>query len=130
MNLERLEGKAATEIFPERIDLVEVLTMVRDEYSPMFSETGQIVAFPDEKRFYVAFDRDGLLQIVHNVFSNFWKYAGKGSHLSIRFSHSKNDTVISFADDGPGVPEEEVPFLREKFYQAEKSRTHEPGRGS
>ena len=128
MNLERLEGKAATEISPEKLDLVDVLVRVRDEYAPMFSETRQIVAFPDEKRFHIVFDRDGLLQIVHNVFSNFRKYAGKGSHLSIRFAHTKNDTVITFTDDGPGVPESEVPFLREKFYQAEKSRTNEPGR--
>lgn len=130
MHLERLEGKVATEISPEKIDLVEVLARVREEYSPMLSETGQIVAFPDEKRFYITFDRDGLLQIVHNVFSNFRKYAGRGTHLSVRFSHSKNDTVITFFDDGLGVPEKEVPFLREKFYQAEKSRTNEPGRGS
>lgn len=130
MKMERLEGKGSAEIDPEKIDLVDVLQNVRDEYSPMFSETRQIVAFADEKRFFITFDRDGLLQIVHNVFSNFRKYAGKGTHLSIRFFHSKNDTVIIFADDGPGVPDTEVPFLREKFYQAEKSRTNEPGRGS
>lgn len=130
MKLERLEGKDVTEISPEKIDLTELLSSVREEYSPMFAETRQIVAFPDDKRFYVTFDRDGLLQIVHNVFSNFRKYAGKDTHLSIRFFHTKNDTVISFTDDGPGVPDDEVPFLREKFYQAEKSRTNEPDRGS
>lgn len=130
MRMERLEGKGAAEIFPEKIDLVDVLQKTRDEYSPMFSETRQVVSFADEKRFHLTFDRDGLLQIVHNVFSNFRKYAGKGSRLSIRFFHTKNDTVIVFSDDGPGVPESEVPFLREKFYQSEKSRTNEPGRGS
>ncbi|MDQ1344213.1 MAG: Histidine kinase protein [Patescibacteria group bacterium] len=130
MKLERLEGKGITEIRPERIDLVETFERVRDEYLPMFAGTRQIVAFPDDKRFFIQFDRDGLLQIVHNVFSNFRKYAGPGSLLSIRFFHTKNDTVIIFTDDGPGVPESEVPFLREKFYQAEKSRTNEPGRGS
>ena len=130
MKMERLEGKEPAEISPEKIDLVDVLQKVRDEYSPMFSETRQIVSFADEKRFNIVFDRDGLLQIVHNVFSNFRKYAGKNACLSIRFFHTKNDTVVIFSDDGPGVPESEVPFLREKFYQAEKSRTNEPGRGS
>lgn len=126
MKMERLEGKEATEIVPEKIDLVDVLQKTRDEYSPMFSEARQVVSFADEKRFNITFDRDGLLQIVHNVFSNFRKYAGKGSRLSVRFFHTKNDTVIVFSDDGPGVPESEVPFLREKFYQSEKSRTNEP----
>lgn len=130
MKMERLEGKGAAEIVPEKIDLVDVLQKTRDEYSPMFSETRQVVSFADEKRFNIVFDRDGLLQIVHNVFSNFRKYAGKGSRLSVRFFHTKNDTVIVFSDDGPGVPDSEVPFLREKFYQSEKSRTNEPGRGS
>ncbi len=130
MKMERLEGKGAAEIVPEKIDLVDVLEKTRDEYSPMFSETRQVVSFADEKRFNIVFDRDGLLQIVHNVFSNFRKYAGKGSRLSVRFFHTKNDTVIVFSDDGPGVPDSEVPFLREKFYQSEKSRTNEPGRGS
>lgn len=130
MKMERLEGKGAAEIVPEKVDLVDVLQKTRDEYSPMFSETRQVVSFADEKRFNIVFDRDGLLQIVHNVFSNFRKYAGKGSRLSVRFFHTKNDTVIIFSDDGPGVPDSEVPFLREKFYQSEKSRTNEPGRGS
>lgn len=130
LQLDRLEDAKREEIRPEKIDLPEVLGLVRDEYAPMFSESGQIVAFADDKRFFIRFDRDGLLQIIHNVFSNFRKYAGKGAHLRIRFSHSKNDTVITFSDDGQGVPESEVPFLREKFYQAEKSRTNEPGRGS
>lgn len=130
LQLDRLEGAKGEEIRPEKIDLPELLCRVRDEYAPMFSENAQIVAFADDKRFFIRFDRDGLLQIIHNVFSNFRKYAGKGAHLRIRFAHSKNDTVLTFSDDGPGVPEVEVPFLREKFYQAEKSRTNEPGRGS
>jgi signal transduction histidine kinase len=123
MRLERLEGKKSAELRLEKIDLVEALSLVRSEYAPMLSEISQKIEFGEEKRFLIRFDRDSLLQIIHNAFSNFSKYAGPKSCLSIRFRHTKTESVLSFSDDGAGVPQGEVPFLREKFYQAEKSRS-------
>ncbi len=130
MRIERLEGKRTEEIRAERVDVTEAVASVAEEYAPMLSSKGQKVEFPSEKRFFVRFDRDGLSQIVHNAFSNFHRYAGEGATLSVRFRHSRDASVLTFADNGAGVPAREVPFLREKFYQAEKSRTNAPGRGT
>jgi signal transduction histidine kinase len=130
IRMERLESQNPEGLHPEKIDVVEALSVVREEYSPMFADARQTVEFPTDKRFLLRFDRDGLSQVLHNAFSNFAKYAGKGAVLNVRFYHAKTESVIAFSDNGLGAPESEVPFLREKFYQSEKSRTNDPGRGT
>jgi signal transduction histidine kinase len=69
-------------------------------------------------------DSARLVQVLENLFGNALKYA-PGSALSVQV-HSDNRAVIfSLHDEGPGIPEEYLPFLFERFYrvQAEASAT-------
>lgn len=64
------------------------------------------------------------MQLLHNIVSNFIKYAGKKTTLTVSFFHDADWTHLLFSDDGEGVDVEELPFLKEKFYQVDKSRSH------
>lgn len=66
-----------------------------------------------------------FIQILHNVFSNFIKYAGHGTQLTCTYIRTKNAIQITFHDDGIGIPESEISLVREKFYRIDKSRTRD-----
>ena len=66
-----------------------------------------------------------FIQILHNVFSNFIKYAGHGTILHCTYTRTKEHIQIAFNDDGIGIPESEISLVREKFYRIDKSRTRD-----
>jgi len=63
-----------------------------------------------------------LSQVFENLFSNATKYA-PGSPLAIKLKRTGEKIRVSFADHGPGIPEDFIPFIFERFYRV-------PGEGS
>lgn len=72
---------------------------------------------------FIRMDKNMFIQILHNVFSNFIKYAGKNTTMTCSYSRTKDSVKIILKDDGIGIPEDEINLVREKFYRVDKSRT-------
>lgn len=67
--------------------------------------------------------RQALLNIVHNA----TKYTPAGGEIFIRVREQQNSVVIEVEDTGPGVPENELMNLFDRFYRVEHSRSREFG---
>ncbi len=61
-------------------------------------------------------DGDRLSQVFENLFGNALKYA-PGSPLAIGMTRDRKKLRITFADRGPGIPQEYLPFVFERFYR-------------
>ncbi|WP_034449153.1 HAMP domain-containing sensor histidine kinase [Butyrivibrio sp. AE2032] len=61
----------------------------------------------------VYFDKLRLQQVFDNIFMNSYKYADTG--ISVNSEISGDYLIIKIADKGPGVKEEEIPLLTEKY---------------
>ncbi len=76
-------------------------------------------------------DPDRLQQVVSNLLSNAIKYAGPRASIHVRARKAEDGrVVVSVVDNGPGVAEDERPFVFERFYRGRavgQSRT--PGSG-
>jgi signal transduction histidine kinase len=57
-----------------------------------------------------------LSQVFDNLFDNAIKYA-PGSKITISLKARDHWRIITFADSGPGIPSEHIPFLFERFYR-------------
>jgi two-component system sensor histidine kinase KdpD len=68
---------------------------------------------------------DGLLigQVVTNLLDNALKYTPEESPLSISSWIDKNQWVVEVADRGPGVPEQDLPHLFDKFYRGPQKQS-------
>jgi two-component system, OmpR family, phosphate regulon sensor histidine kinase PhoR len=60
--------------------------------------------------------------IATNLAENAIRYAGPGTTLTLSIERKNGTTVLSAADDGVGVDEEDVPRLFERFYRADRAR--------
>lgn len=67
----------------------------------------------------LATDELRLQQVVDNVVHNARKYAGTG--INVSFILREGYLEAEFADDGPGVPEEELPFIFQKYYRGSQA---------
>lgn len=72
-------------------------------------------------------DRDRISQVLINLLSNAIKYTPQGGEIKIILSETENSAVIKVEDNGAGIPEEEMPFIFERFYRADKSRDRRTG---
>jgi Na+/proline symporter/signal transduction histidine kinase len=73
---------------------------------------------------YLNLDEDRIKQVILNLLSNASKFAVDKVKLS---SFKKNQHwILQVCDDGKGVPEEEVPFIFDKFFQAKNQTSKKP----
>ena len=66
-------------------------------------------------------DRDRLQQVVWNLVSNAFKFTPKGGSVMIRLAESDGDVYIEVTDSGIGIPAEFLPFVFDRFRQADSS---------
>lgn len=107
----------------EKINLIDIFSIVQETHSGELSHHSQTMLYVGPKRATIVFDHDSLVQIFHNVVGNFLRYAGSGTQLRVNFFHESTTDIMIFQDNGRGVTTEDLPYLKEKFYQADKSKS-------
>ena len=73
---------------------------------------------------YMNLDQDRIKQVILNLLSNASKF-GK-SWVCMEAEIIKSELEVKVWDDGNGVPEEEVPYIFEKFFQAKNQTSKKP----
>ncbi len=66
-------------------------------------------------------DRDRLQQVVWNLVSNAFKFTSKGGRVEIRLAEVEGDAQIEVADSGIGISPEFLPYVFDRFRQADSS---------
>lgn len=76
----------------------------------------------DRDNMYVNADRDAIHQILYNICDNAIKFSKEGGVYDISIRESGNKVVISVYNEGDGIPEEDLPYVFDRFYKSDKSR--------
>lgn len=72
-------------------------------------------------------DEDKICQVLNNLISNAIKYSDEGDKIYINVSEEERNVLIRIKDTGIGIDKENLPFIFERFYRADKSRSRETG---
>jgi signal transduction histidine kinase len=72
-------------------------------------------------------DPEKLAQVVRNLMQNAYQYTVSGGTFIIFTQLMNQDIQVVFANTGIEVDEEDLPFIFERFYRGEKSRSREHG---
>jgi two-component system phosphate regulon sensor histidine kinase PhoR len=107
-----------------RVDLRDVVESVIDSLAPLAKDSGLAV----ERNFAdgpleVPGDRDELYQVFENLLENACKYGQSGERIIVSIAPSKKGPEpgidVTIRDFGPGIAEEHIPRVTERFYRVE-----------
>lgn len=71
----------------------------------------------------VFLDPDRMEQVLTNLIDNAIRHSASGDSITITLDELSNEFIIYVKDEGSGIPEEDVPFIFERFYKSDKART-------
>lgn len=72
-------------------------------------------------------DPTQLSQVLHNLIENAWQYTQKGGTVRVSTKRLAEAIRVDFANSGRELAETDIPFIFERFYRGEKSRSREHG---
>lgn len=111
---------------PETFDPLALCEAVRGAFSRQLEEGGQTCAVEGDAC-EIRTDRGKLHQILYNLVSNAVKYSPAGARITMTVRRAGSETRISVADEGIGIPAEELPRVFERFYRTDLSRSRKTG---
>ncbi|KNC95000.1 two-component system sensor histidine kinase BaeS [Trabulsiella odontotermitis] len=109
------------------VDIVTLLEMAAGAFRERFASRGLTIAFSLPENITVFGDRDRLMQLFNNLLENSLRYTDSGGRLLISAVTENQSVTIDFADSAPGVTDEQLKLLCERFYRTEGSRNRASG---
>ncbi|MCY8372483.1 ATP-binding protein [Bacillus haynesii] len=73
------------------------------------------------------FDPDKMEQVFTNLIDNAIRHTNAGGTVHVDVQSAQSGLKIAVKDSGSGIPEEDLPFIFERFYKADKARTRGKG---
>ena len=69
----------------------------------------------------ISCDPKRLRQVFLNILDNAAKHGGAGKRIEAAISYEEEHVLIRIRDFGPGIPEDEIPLVKKKFYKGSSS---------
>jgi len=75
----------------------------------------------------VRVDEERIMQVLGNLLSNALRYTPQGGRIALSARRARDRVVLAVADNGTGIPPDDLPYIFERFHRADRSRHSETG---
>ena len=110
----------------QEIDLSDIALASVERLLPLAKQNDITLSTGDLPELLVNGDRQYLSRMMMNLIENAIKYTRDiGKHVHVELSDKAGKWgIIRVQDDGPGIAEEHIPYLFDRFYRVDKARSH------
>lgn len=123
LSMSRLESGEFS-LKPENFDLRELLfTIVISQEQRIEGKSLKISGLDELQGLSVNADKDLIHQVVYNLVDNAVKFTDDGGQISFTLKSDGKKAVLCITNSGKGIPEKDLPFIFERFYKVDKSRS-------
>ena len=109
---------------PEYFDICEMARQILISFEQMIDNKHLEVEFDIDKDSMVAYaDVDAIHQVFYNICDNAVKFSREGGLLRVSVKSIEKKIHVFVYNEGSGIPEEDIPYVFERFYKTDKSRS-------
>ena len=116
------------------VDAGRIVLSAVDGLEPIAREAKIALNFEESPEPYIVKgDRDELEQVFQNLIQNAIKYGREGGRVDVAIRRAPSrtggagDIIVAITDDGPGIAEEHLPRLTERFYRVDTATSRAKG---
>lgn len=109
------------------VDVVSLLEIAAGAFRERFASRNLALMLEAPPQAHVFGDPDRLMQLLNNLLENSLRYTDAGGRTLIQASVKESTLLLRVSDSAPGVSDEQLPRLFERFYRTEGSRNRASG---
>ncbi len=109
-----------------RFALADLFREAESTFSPQASRAGvALVAKLPSSRQQITADYGRLFQVLSNLITNALRYTPEDGTITLesKMDKEKGNVLLTISDTGEGIPPEDLPFIFDRFWRGERSRT-------
>lgn len=123
LNISRLESDEFI-LKPEKFDFKEmVLNVVLSQEQRIENGNINIIGLDLINSVTVNADKDLIHRVVYNLVDNAIKFTDEGGTITFKLDFDKEKLLFSISNTGKGIGVEDLPYVFERFYKSDKSRS-------
>ncbi len=123
LSVSRLESKE-TELKLENFDFKEqVLGVVISQEQRIEKKGINIVGLDTLPDITINADKDLIYRVVYNLVDNAVKFTNEGGKIEFKIKYDSKNLSFKIKNTGKGIPQSELPYVFERFYKVDKSRS-------
>ncbi|MWV43663.1 HAMP domain-containing protein [Paenibacillus sp. HJL G12] len=110
------------------IDLVQLIGQLTAEFTLQLHHHKMEIKFiaPQEK-LLIDGDGDKIMQAFENLITNAMRYGKEGKRIEVRIAREGKQAVVKIINFGSPIPSMDLPYIFDRFYRVEKSRSVDTG---
>lgn len=109
------------------VSLRQLIQTIEERIAPVMEEKNITLSTSCPVNIIGNIDPDRIQQVLLNILDNARKHTPDGKSISLEVTQNDSEITITISDEGEGIPKEELPYLFERLYRVEKSRSRESG---
>ncbi|WP_144511303.1 ATP-binding protein [Bacillus sp. FJAT-22090] len=124
LDLARLESGYLS-IYKEEVSILPAIERITQKFDQIAKEKNIHLYFEHTltESVHLQIDEDRMEQVLTNLIDNALRHTSEGESVTVRLSQTDQQIKIEVADTGYGIPKEDLPYVFERFYKADKART-------
>lgn len=126
LKLSRMDG-GREQLEKSFVNFTDFFNHIIDRFEMMKKETIMFKRHIPKEPVIIEIDEDKVMQVLDNIISNANKYSPDGGRISFYLKKFEDEIEVSIADEGLGVPDEDLAKVFDRFFRVDKARSREMG---
>lgn len=126
LKLSRMDG-GREQLEKSFVNFTDFFNHIIDRFEMMKKETIMFKRHIPREPVIIEIDEDKVMQVLDNIISNANKYSPDGGRISFYLKKFEDEIEVSIADEGLGVPDEDLANVFDRFFRVDKALSREMG---